>query len=265
MKIAYCSDLHLEVGKRDFELPEADLLLLVGDICVVYDLRDAWEYNYISVGQRQFFLDVSAKYKNIIWIPGNHEYWHNSLSGVLTDVNHFFDITGITNITFLESGVYTTESLKIVCATLWTDVNKGSPLQTNGGYMRDYENISVNEPDHNRLLTVSDTMALHKYHKQDIADSVQDHDNVLVVTHHAPNMKSCNADRYGGSDMDYYYGCTDMDDLILDNPQIKNWIHGHTHTHVDYSIGDTRILSNPRGYAGYEPMSKTFKIKVIEL
>lgn len=27
------------------------------------------------------------------------------------------------------------------------------------------------------------------------------------------------------------------------------WVHGHTHHAVDYHVGATRVVSNPRGYA----------------
>jgi hypothetical protein len=27
------------------------------------------------------------------------------------------------------------------------------------------------------------------------------------------------------------------------------WIHGHTHDSFDYTVGGTRVLCNPRGYA----------------
>lgn len=43
-----------------------------------------------------------------------------------------------------------------------------------------------------------------------------------------------------------------LDDFILDNPRIKLWIHGHTHTKFDYMVGDyTRVVCNPRGYTGH--------------
>ena len=51
---------------------------------------------------------------------------------------------------------------------------------------------------------------------------------------------------------------SDLSDLILDNPQIKFWTHGHIHTQFDYMIGTTRILCNPRGYAGYERRAQEF-------
>ena len=36
--------------------------------------------------------------------------------------------------------------------------------------------------------------------------------------------------------------------MILDNPQIKYWSHGHTHESMDYMIGDCRVVCNPKGY-----------------
>ena len=41
---------------------------------------------------------------------------------------------------------------------------------------------------------------------------------------------------------------SDLSDIMLDNPQIKLWTHGHTHHPFDYVIGETRIVCNPRGY-----------------
>jgi hypothetical protein len=36
--------------------------------------------------------------------------------------------------------------------------------------------------------------------------------------------------------------------LILNNPQIKYFSHGHTHDSFDYMIGGCRVICNPRGY-----------------
>jgi hypothetical protein len=43
-----------------------------------------------------------------------------------------------------------------------------------------------------------------------------------------------------------------LDEFILDNPNIKVWVHGHMHDPNNYVIGDTRVLSNPRGYLPWE-------------
>ena len=43
---------------------------------------------------------------------------------------------------------------------------------------------------------------------------------------------------------------SDLSKFILDNPQILLWTHGHTHEVLDYKLGETRIVCNPRGYEG---------------
>jgi predicted phosphodiesterase len=46
MKIAVCSDLHLEFGPISLENTEnADVLILSGDICVANDLKERDSYN----------------------------------------------------------------------------------------------------------------------------------------------------------------------------------------------------------------------------
>ena len=51
-----------------------------------------------------------------------------------------------------------------------------------------------------------------------------------------------------------------MEDIILDN-KIDYWIHGHNHNNFEYNIGDTKVVSNCRGYGGED--SQNFEIKVI--
>jgi hypothetical protein len=41
---------------------------------------------------------------------------------------------------------------------------------------------------------------------------------------------------------------SNLDDLVAAS-RARLWIHGHTHRAADYIIGETRVVSNPRGYA----------------
>jgi hypothetical protein len=40
---------------------------------------------------------------------------------------------------------------------------------------------------------------------------------------------------------------SNLDELVAAS-RAKLWIHGHTHRPTNYWIGDTRVISNPRGY-----------------
>jgi hypothetical protein len=71
----------------------------------------------------------------------------------------------------------------------------------------------------------------------------------VVVTHHAPTMQSFGNDRVEGceSHLDASYAnCWEA--LMSDS--VVLWIHGYLHHAVDYTINDTRIMCNPRGYPG---------------
>ena len=59
--------------------------------------------------------------------------------------------------------------------------------------------------------------------------------------------------------------CSDLSETILDNENIKYWVHGHVHDDFDYTIGETRVACNPRGYAKYEQRVHTFALKTLEV
>lgn len=69
---------------------------------------------------------------------------------------------------------------------------------------------------------------------------------IVIVTHFAPSKKSIHH-KYEGDRANRYF-VNDLDDFILANPNIKCWIHGHTHSSLDYKIGECRVICNPRGY-----------------
>ena len=101
-KFAYASDIHLEFGKPDFTLPDADVLILAGDIVPVIDLESS--KTLIGTYALHFFKEVSAKYNKVIWCPGNHEYYGTTFISATKIVNKFFVDNNITNIVFSDKG-----------------------------------------------------------------------------------------------------------------------------------------------------------------
>jgi len=70
---------------------------------------------------------------------------------------------------------------------------------------------------------------------------------MVVITHHAPSRQSI--PKPFGNDLLSAAYASDLEDVIESlNPTL--WVHGHMHTTLDYHIGSTRILANPRGYPG---------------
>ena len=53
--------------------------------------------------------------------------------------------------------------------------------------------------------------------------------------------------------------------LSRQDAKIVLWTHGHMHDPLDYMIGDTRVVCNPRGYVGEERRATEFKLKYLEI
>jgi hypothetical protein len=86
----------------------------------------------------------------------------------------------------------------------------------------------------------------------------------VVVGHHTPSRLSTHEMYKNETLMNGGYS-SQLDEFILDHPQIKLWTHGHTHHEFDYMIGSTRIVCNPRGYINYEAQADNFKLKYVEV
>jgi hypothetical protein len=87
---------------------------------------------------------------------------------------------------------------------------------------------------------------------------------MVVVGHHTPSHFSCHP-RYKDDQLMNGGYHSDLSEFILDRPGIKLWTHGHTHELFDYTVGDTRVVCNPRGYYGHEEIADNFNLKVVEL
>lgn len=68
---------------------------------------------------------------------------------------------------------------------------------------------------------------------------------IIIVTHHAPSSSSL--DPVDAEELISAAYASNLDSLVAAS-HARLWIHGHLHRPADYWIGDTRIISNPRGY-----------------
>jgi len=281
MKIAYCSDLHLEFGKRNFELPDADLLLLAGDI-LMGDAVNETNTSFISESaqnQIDFLFDVNHKYKKVIFIPGNHEYYHTIYDNVPGIINGFLKKEGLSNIEFTQRGVFNFDDVQIIAATLWTDLRKMNPMvvEVCRNYMNDYRVINKiytteSQDAATRPLRPSDTYDFHIADREFIKNILEssEYKKKVVVTHHAPSEYSLDPDyaHVGSDGAEYAYACTDMEYMLFDCG-VHTWVHGHTHFPVDYTCGDEpsacRVVSNPRGYHGAEHIASSFDIMTFDV
>lgn len=251
MKIRPFSDLHNEfISYRFKELdtdPE-DVLILAGDIATAADAT-TWR----SIREQY----AANRFRKIIHICGNHEHYGSSWLKTHNTIRNeiFIDMPGI--YVAVDNEVVRVDDVSFVCATLWTSFNRGSPIIMDIARrsMNDYYKIRTGsslDKAHERKLHPQDTLnqfiTSEAFVHNAIVQEKAAGQKVCVVTHHAPSELSCSM-KYKGSALNYAY-CSDLEELIL-NTKPDLWIHGHVHNSNDYMIGTTRIVTNPRGYAGH--------------
>jgi DNA repair exonuclease SbcCD nuclease subunit len=282
MKIALCSDLHLEFEDVDLKnTGGAEVLILSGDIMVAEDLHNHPEMDYgmysnvniADLGRRQqtalrfrdFLARCSKEFPHVVYVAGNHEFYHGrwkaSLDHLRTECAKF------PNVYFLERDIKVINEVSFIGATLWTDCNRNDRLTilTLNGMMNDYRVIRNDEHNYSRLHPDSTIQRHHQtmsYLKQVLPDMKDK--KVVFVGHHGPSAKSTHPKYQYETHMNGGYR-SDLDEFIMDHPQIVLWTHGHMHDPFDYMIGTTRVVCNPRGYAGHDPQADVFELKYLDI
>jgi predicted phosphodiesterase len=300
MKVALCSDVHLEFGTISLENTEnADVLILSGDICVAKEVLARDTYNLRGEHDKSnkihtFFQECSARFPHVIYILGNHEHYHGDFAKSLTNLRT--NLGYLVNLHILEKECIDIKGTMFFGGSLWTDMNKEDPNTLYGikGYMNDYRIIEDSDEVVNYKVPVYGTkedgstdhanIIRQEFHtrtaKFSPEKSVSEHKatlkaldeaivsqplkNWIVVGHHAPSKQSTKP-QYENDVMVNGAYSSDLSEFILDHPQIKLWTHGHTHHNFDYMIGSTRIVANPRGYINYEEQADNFQLQFIEV
>ena len=264
MKIQLASDLHLEFGDIEIKNNGADVLILSGDICVANELVGDWE----SVKRTRFdnfFERVSKEFKNVVYVFGNHEHYHGDFATSAETIREAFK--HLSNVHILDIDSVDIDGVLFVGGTLWTDCNKGDPLTLNAlsGMMNDFRIIRNDEKAYIKLKP-ENTVYRHRqtvgYFKTVLADRKDS--KVVVVGHHAPTFNSVH-EKYRNDQLINGGYASDLSEFILDNPQIVLWTHGHMHDPCDYMVGTTRVVCNPRGYAGHDAQADVFQVKFLEI
>lgn len=285
MKIAVASDLHLEFGDLNIKNTDgADVLLLSGDILVAADIGRPDPYNFMEGARSNryadFFKRCSFQFPHVIYVLGNHEHYHGDFATTADRIQAMLDGNQLSNVYLLDRGVKVIDDVTFIGGTLWTDMNNHDSLTLYHmrTMMNDFRIIANStEPVHFRTqegefktrvgkFSPEESVAEHVKMKQYIQSVVAgNHDTkYVVVGHHAPSRKSTHEMYANDTVMNGGYS-SDLDEFIMDHPQIKLWTHGHTHHNFDYVIGETRIVCNPRGYINHEAQADTWQLQTVEV
>jgi predicted phosphodiesterase len=235
MKLWIVSDLHADntfwVPDR---IPPHDVMIIAGDVD-----------QSLAETERTLLLVARWKPTTIIFVPGNHDVAGFDIDAWDRGNEHLLD-AGIHVLSSGQSVVI--DGVRFVGATLWTDWDLNDhEFQAQAWaarHMREYQ--SVTRPGGEPLWPIH-TSDAHDAHRGAIERTLgRRHEGpTVVVTHHAPSRQSLRPGEERSVEAAAY--ASDLEQLMMmHGPDL--WVHGHTHHAVDYHVGATKVVSNPRGY-----------------
>lgn len=229
MKISYASDLHLEHDHNFTINDTGDVLILAGDILPIVHVN--------KPKYAQFFENMASKFTNILYVPGNHEYYGSDLNNV-----NMLKYSLPPSVTVLNNEAIIIDGIKFIGGTMWTNLHNGSPaaIIASKQMMNDYRVIKNN----GRMFTVEDWLLEHDKFINFLNSQLDDKHINVVISHHAPSPLTTH-EYYKNFYHDNASFSTDMSKYMH---LVKYWFYGHMHSGYDVEIDGCQILTNPRGY-----------------
>jgi predicted phosphodiesterase len=268
VRLLILSDLHREIWYReqtryegqvdhfpiiDLACSRPDVVVLAGDI---------------DVGDRAVtWADETFSGLPVVYVHGNHEGYGHALDELQRDIGNACSRTETVH--YLNRRELVLGDVRFIGTTLWTDfMLHGKELHIlavdeAAARMNDYRRVRMNS-ELDRHLTPDDTARLHR---EDLAwlDATLARPfggKTVVVTHMAPSARSIPA-RYRDGLISAAFA-SNLDHLV---ERADLWVHGHTHSPADYTIGSCRVICNPLGYPsrdGFElPENREFSPNLI--
>ncbi|SCX31394.1 Calcineurin-like phosphoesterase superfamily domain protein [Agrobacterium sp. DSM 25558] len=255
MKAWIISDLHSSrldlLHGRKLSVPSADICLCAGD--VADNIESAIDFLHAEI----------APHMTVVASLGNHDYYGSSIDRALEQARKW---TAGTNVHILENETFVRDDLRVIGATLWTDFEIADhelgylPLPARRGLaarecvraMLDFRRINRSDArvgGQSGFITSQEMMFRHGKSRAFIAQELGKPFNgtSLVLTHHAISARSLDP-RFRGHVSNAAFA-SDLTGLIQDG-RPHFWVHGHVHRFSDYTQFETRVICNPRGYAG---------------
>jgi predicted phosphodiesterase len=227
VKLQIMSDLHFEMHAdggagliKELDPTGVDVLVLAGDITM------ARRYENLE----RVFKPLARKYRHILYVPGNHEYYKSSPTEVGRNLAKL--TKQLPEVVIPENEAVVLAGQRFIAGTMW--FRRDPAAEPSKRFMTDFSIIQDFEPWVYEQNAAFETVLTTRLRDDDV-----------VVSHHLPAFDSVPA-RFVGSPINAFFVC-DMAARVREH-QPKLWIHGHSHDRCDYLLGKTRVVANPLGY-----------------
>lgn len=244
MRVWAISDLHLDYSINRIFFHELsavdyleDILILAGDI-----------HHEIKVVQH-FFEAVRPKFKEILFVPGNHDVWITAADRGIDSMQKYHQLLLLAKETGIQTNNYQVGSLTIVPLHSWYDFTFGQPSTVIRRAWRDFEqckwtnNDSLKEVTNVLLglnlsrLTTSTAQIISFSHFLPYANLIPDNTPPIVQA------------------LKPVMGCRGLGEQIQ---QLKPQIHLYGHSHLNRKVGkgNTVFINNAYGYPKEKHISR---------
>jgi hypothetical protein len=255
VKIQLMSDLHLESqpGYRPRPAPDADLLVLAGDIGS-YQKGSGLEDDDFGLAR---VAPLHGWPVPVLYVPGNHEYDALDFDATHARLRATCERLGIT---WLEREERVFGDVRFLGTTLWADfdalvLRPGEPEPTLQQVLKQRHkafraaNFYLQKAAamrHGRMMLAEEwreqALVCQAWLREALARPFGG--TTVVVTHFAPSLASFDP-RYGITPATAGF-CNSLQDLLA---QAQFWLHGHLHCQHDYVERGCRVVANTLGYA----------------
>jgi len=245
MKLWILSDLH-----RDFEdwapfyVPDADVAVVAGDVGEGLAKSIRWLHEHV------------APHMPVVFVAGNHEFYRAAVDESFDEARSLQ--VACPDVNFLEDESVVIGGVRFVGSTLWTDyevlIRHNDPAL---GLRWAMDSCALGMNDHRKIKFRKDPWKRWRPQEARIAHlrsrafieqalSEPHRGPTVVVTHHAPHPASI-PERFAEDVISSAYA-SDLS-AVIEAGKPDLWVHGHMHDSVDYDIGSTRVVCNPKGYS----------------
>ncbi len=260
MRIWPVSDIHLELT-RGWDLPSGgarpdfDVMVVAGDLIPRAERGVKWLLERVCE-------------RPVIYAMGNHESYGADIDRTLEKAKA---AAAGSNVHVLENETVQIGDVTFAGCTLWTDFairgDAHRAMAIAGERMNDFKKIRMSAYrqrflPHHALTRHLKSIAFLKAEMRKPREG-----KLVVVSHHAPIPEMSNEPGGSGNDptLDPAFR-SDLRQLMSLTPDDGRgarrsadlWVYGHTHESFDAVIGETRVVSNAKGYGPWLPRERTW-------